>query len=252
MIITLLFFIGFSYAQDDYSAEKYCFSGAQEASVIERKFEGFKVPSDSVVRDNDCLMIQMRPHRRELIQRFMLGLSPNTKISFSSEEVRRDPCELKIEKVKVKAAEKAQVGLDGLPVIASANSSDSNSTSTETMHIQTLKEFALTVDQDEIKGQCKYINPTRYEISLEVSKKLKPLVPAELPPGSIVVVNRPPPDQETMYLRTQLQIQKGDRIEIGEIVRNLRDKERSVSINPSLKIETSQQSATEKVFLSLQ
>jgi hypothetical protein len=87
---------------------------------------------------------------------------------------------------------------------------------------------------------------------LEVKKNLKPTVPVNLPPGTIVVLKQPPPDQETMSLKTELQLNRGDRIEIGQLVRDLKDKGHTITINPSVTIETKDQVGSEKVFLSLQ
>jgi len=65
-------------------------------------------------------------------------------------------------------------------------------------------------------------------------------------------MNTPPNDQETLYLKTQLQLSRGEKIEIGEVVRRLREKSHSASSAPSFGTETKGQGQIEKVFLSLQ
>ncbi|WPU66016.1 hypothetical protein [Peredibacter starrii] len=243
MWILLLFSLQ-AFASDP-ASEKYCFGSPAESSTAREKFRAIQVPSDQLTMDGKCFTIQMSEHRHELIQRFIRSSFPNVSISFSSEDVRRDPCQLKVEKEKSKHLDSTQVGLDVL------NQSTSTTNGSDVLKIQTLKDFNLTVDQDEIKGRCRFINPNRYEISLEVRKNPKPIVPVNLPPGTIVALNNPPPDQETSMLSTTLQLNRGERIEIGSIVKNLRDKGHDVSINPELKVETSSQSASEKVFLSV-
>jgi hypothetical protein len=120
------------------------------------------------------------------------------------------------------------------------------------MDIQTLKDFELTVDQDQVKGTCRYINQNRYEIALEVRKNIKPIVPVALPPGTIVVLNQAPPDQETSVIQTQIQLSRGERIELGGVIKKANGKDRTVNIKPEFNIETSDHNSTEKVFLSLQ
>lgn len=248
MFIMLLLFSTLAFSED-MSSEKYCFTSVNQSLIAKQKFGGLQVPSDVVTSDEHCLMIQMRPHRRELIQRYMLSTFPGVSISFSSEEIKREHCILKVEKVKNKNSDNTEAGFNqGITL----NQSNSTSDGSETMTIQTLKDFELSVDQDQIKGTCRYITPSRYEITIEVRKNIKPIVPVVLPPGQVVVTNQPPADQETSSLETQLQLNKGERIEIGEIVKKLKNKDNNININPSLNIETSSQNSVEKVFLSLQ
>jgi len=242
-IMLLLFSLQAS--ASDPASEKYCFGSPHESAIAREKFKAIQVPSDQLTMDGRCFTIQMSEHRHELIQRFMRSSFPGVSISFSSEDVRRDPCELKVEKEKNKEQNGTEISLNGL------NQSTSTMNGSDVLKIQTLKDFQLTVDQDEIKGRCRFINPNRYEISLEVRKNPKPLVPTTLPPGTIVVVNNPPPDQETSTLSTTIQLNRGERIEIGSIVKDLRNKGHDVSISPELKVESSSQNGSEKVFLSV-
>lgn len=243
----LLLFSSLSFA-DEMSSEKYCFS--IPVSDAQKKFSAIQVQSDVVTPVDNCLVIQMRPHRRELIQRYMLSTIPGASVSFSSEDVRREPCKLKVEKIKTKSAATNEVGFDNKS--PTLTQSDTTGSSSETMSIQTLKDFELTVDQDQVKGSCRFINQNRYEIALEVRKNFKPIIPVALPPGNIVVVNQAPPDQETGVLQTQIQLSRGEKIELGGLIKNAEGKQRIVDINPSLNIETSDQESLEKVFLSLQ
>lgn len=235
----------------DVSSEKYCFTSEREAMSAKRKFEAIQVPSDKVSDDGNCLVVTMSSHRRELIQRYFRSSYPHVQISFSSEELQTEPCRLKVEKEKWKTSKNISVNMQNH--FPSADANEARLTGTDILQIETLKNFALSVDQDEIRGSCRYITPNRYEIDLEVRKTPKPLLPP-VPAGTVVVLTNPvpPPDQETMFLKTTLQINRGERIDIGTIVKDLRNKETSVDISPSLKIESKDQDSSEKVFLSLQ
>ncbi len=246
----LLVFFSLSSLGEDFASEKYCFNSPQVALKARAKFAGIQVPSDSVNTDDSCLLVTMKPHRRELIQRFFRSEYPDLSIPFSSAEIKRDPCHLQVEKEKLINGETTEVGANENQILL--NRTNTNGNANETMEIQTLKEFLLTVDQDEIKGECRTITPQRYEISITVSKNPKPLVQANLPPGTVVVINTPPPPQETATLSTQIQLMKGERIELGSVVKNLRDKNHQVDLDPSIEATKVQRSATEKVWLSLQ
>lgn len=234
----LLLFSFLSQAEDT-SSEKYCFASKQHSLTAGQKFKAIQVSSDMVTVDDNCLIIQMRPHRREIIQRYLLSTFPGAYVAFSSENVRRDPCQLKVEKEKVKEADSLDIGSRNNTVI---NKTNQSALSSESMQIQTLKDFELTVDQDQIKGSCRYLNSNRYEITIEVRRNPK------LP----VVNTQPVEDQETMTLQTQLQLTRGERIELGSVVRNLKDKNNQVEITPKIEIKTSSQKVSEAVYLSIQ
>lgn len=245
----LLLFPFFVYAEN-MASEKYCFSSLSGVQLAQKKFSAIQVNSDVATIDDNCLVIQMRPHRRELIQRYILSAAPGATIVFSSAEVRRDPCKLKVEKIKNEKSD--QLAVDVSNQFAEATKTEVKGSGSEVMQIDTLNEFRLSYNENEILGNCRYITSDRYEIKIEVRKNPKPVVPVNLPPGTIAVINTPPPDQKTMVLQTELQLTRGERIEVGDLIRKTNNKEQSVSINPSLTIENVEQNASEKVFLSLQ
>lgn len=247
MSFILLLFSLVGLAQDTVS-EKYCFRSQSETELAKQKFAMIQVPSDVVNTDGNCLVLQMGPHRKDLIQRYILSNFPNARLAFSSEDLRHRSCRLKVEKEKSKVSNNLNLGLNQLQAVKS----NSDYIEKEVMEIETLKEFELSVDREQIKGTCRFITQDRYEITLEVRTNPQPIVPAALPPGTIVVINSPPPNQETSVLKTQLQLTRGERINIGESIKSLKDKNNSVSINPEVTIETTQQTSSEKVFLGLQ
>jgi hypothetical protein len=242
----LLLFTSLLHADDDMSSEKYCFSIPPQ--IARQKLSAIQVPSDVVSEDGNCLVVQMRPHRRELIQKYMLSAIPGASVNFSSAEIKSQPCKLKVEKEKTKITEQTDVALNQFPAAATTKIEKNGS---EDIQIETLGAFELTVDQDQVKGNCRFIHSDRYEITLEVRKNLKPIIPVELPPGAIVIVNQVPTDQETSVLKTQVQLRRGEKIEVGSVLKKANVKDQQVEINPNLIIETESQHTSEKVFLSL-
>jgi len=168
-------------------------------------------------------------------------------ISFSSEELRKDPCNLKVEKIShtTEKALDAEIGKTG-----TIEARDQQGSGSEIFHITTIKDFELGVDQDKILGECRYITPDRYEITLTVQKDARPLTPP-VSPGTVVVVTTPPPDQETSVLKTQLQLQRGSRIEIGSVVRDLKNKSHEASLGPKLGMQDDVRKQEVKTFLSI-
>jgi hypothetical protein len=221
MMVLLLLFPILLFAEE-MSAEKYCFKSISESHLARQKLAGILIPSDVVTLDNECIVIQMKPHRRELLQRYILTLFPSASVSFSSNEIRRDPCRLKIEKEKV-------IKNDDVSI---TKASESDAKSTEVYLVETLNNFTIFLDENEIKGSCRYITPSRYEIEIEVSKTQI--------------------DQKTVKLQTQLQIQKGDRIEIGQVIKELEEKNTEINLRPSLRVNAKNELQEERVFLGLQ
>lgn len=246
MMLWLLLFISLVWA-DESVVEKYCFPSLSSMNKARSRLEAIRVPSDRVIKDDNCLVVTMRPHRRELIQSYLRSGDPDFSITYSSEEIRREPCRLKIEKVKNFAREDltGQAGKN-----SEISSTTTNGKGNEVFQVQTLKDFELSVDQDSIQGECRFITPQRYQIKLTVKKEAKPIIPP-VPPGTIVIVNTPPPDQKTMLLETQLQLHKGERVEVGSIVTELKNKSHEVNSSPEVKGEKAKALSTEKVFLSI-
>lgn len=232
MLIMLILF-SLTAKASEIASEKYCFSSPTQGLEARVKFKAIQVPADTVTMDGRCFTIQMGDHRHELIQRFIRSSYPNVNITFSSKDLRREPCKLKVEKEISKESESLQLG-------TTLRQTETLGKSHDEMKIQTLKEFSLVVNQDEIKGLCRYITPDRYEITIEVRKNPKP-----------TYFGYQPSDQETSTLQTVLQLNRGSKIEMGSTIKELRNKGHDVSIEPNLKIEASSQLASEKIFLSL-
>ncbi len=247
MLLWHLLFISMLFAQEN-SVERYCYSSPAEMKANLQRARPVFVPADQVTEDGACLVVQMRAHRRELIQSYLRGLNHQVAISFSSAEIKRDPCRIKVEKIRELDAQKTRGEINSQSGVLESTTVKSNSV--DTMQIVTLNDFELSVNFEGIKGQCRLITPTRYEISLEVKKDLRPLAP----PGTIVIL-RPdqlPPPQQTSSLRTSLQLNQGDRIEIGSLIRDLKNKNAEIEIDPSAKAAIDSGANTEKVFLSLE
>lgn len=59
---------------------------------------------------------------------------------------------------------------------------------------------------------------------------MRPLTPT-VSPGAVVATPAPPQDERTMSIETQIQIQKGNKIEIGSLISNLNANSHKVSVS---------------------
>ena len=250
MILWLLLYTQFVMAQDP-AIEEYCFSSVGKMQGISTRLKFILVPADKLQEDKNCFTISTPAHRRELIQNYVRSADPSVQIGFSSAEIRREPCLIKIEKIKTKNKESTGAGIS-TGLVPSAETSLITGESKDVTSIQTIKEFELTVNQDAIKGECRLINPSRYEISIEVRKDAVPLYPP-VPAGTTVIIPdaQIPKDQETSRLQTTLQLSSGQRIEIGSVVKNLKDGARTIDINSGVSTDKTSGNQNEKVFLSI-
>ncbi len=236
------------------SIQEYCFGSSMRSSQVVENLKFILVPSDQLKRSDQCFTLISSPHRRELLQNYIRKLEPAVQISFSSAEIKRDPCKLKVERMKVsnQVENEGEANIQGKNVFLTASSQQSSGTSQETMTLQTLKDFEFQVQKSSIKGTCRPITPNRYEITLEVRQNPVKKFP-DLPPGTVInMANYPIPEaQETSVLATSLQLTTGQKIELGKIVKDLHDKSFKTNL-PNDAVGSEKISDTsEQVFLSI-
>ena len=100
MFLPILFMALAFAADDELSVETYCFSSEMVRARVEKKLSSILVNSDKVEAESNCLTVQMRPHRRELLQSYTRKLDPDMNVTFSSAEIKREPCRLQVEKIR--------------------------------------------------------------------------------------------------------------------------------------------------------
>lgn len=247
--LPILFLALSTLAQDELAVETYCFPSEAARERAQGRLTSILVSSDKIEAEKECFTVQMRPHRRELIQNYTSRLDPAMAVTFSSAELKREPCKLKVEKVRAGKAASTNAQLSQFP---SAGATQTTEAAQDVMKIQTLDKFSFTVSQDAIEGNCRYVNKDLYDITISVRRDPLPLVPPNLPAGAVVVVQTPPPAQKTMALSTNLQLTRGSRVEIGSIVKDLRKKNLRVDAKPEAALDDSKMSDEEKVYVSFE
>jgi len=238
MILLILLILGPIFA-DEEAIEKYCFETNSRTELAQREIKTIAVPSDRIEKINNCLVITMRPHRRELIQKFLYSSFPDMRVDFSSLSLDRKPCDLKLEKYSAMESNANEVKIPSEKVL---ESSSSRSSQKETMQIKTQNEFEVVLDETKILGECKYITSSRYEIKLSVTREKKEYVS----PTSI------PKDSSSLTLKTELQLTKGERIEIGQVLQQKETENKSINVPIDLGTSQNSKSFSQKVYLSIE
>jgi hypothetical protein len=248
MMFWPLLFLALARAED-LALERYCFSSPQKMQTVSQRLKVILVPSDQVEKEPYCLSIAMKPHRRELIQAYIRQIEPHTSIAFSSAEIKREPCKLKVEKIGVSNKKNRNLKISSLPRVSETQHQEDQQ---ETYQIQTLNDFELVVNQDKIKGKCRFITPDKYEITIKIQKEPRPLIPP-VPAGTVVVIEpgQSSEPQETGLLETQLQLARGSRLELGSIIKDLRKNSQQVELAPQAQFSATTGRSQQKTFLSL-
>lgn len=250
MILWLVLFSQMALASDPV-IEEYCFASAAKMKDVSSRLKFILVPVDKVQENASCFTVSTSSHRRELIQGYVRRLEPAVQIAFSSVEIKREPCEIRVEKQKISRAQDTEATVNP-DLNGSVGNEQIVQDRNDVTKIQTLKDFELTVNQDTIQGQCRVINPNRYEITIEVKKEARPLLPP-VPEGTIVVIPdaQLPKVQETSRLQSTVQLNRGERIELGSVVKDLKNRGNKVDVKTGANLELANEASTEKIFLTL-
>ncbi len=251
MLLWLLLYAHVLLAQDQ-SVEEYCFSSIPKMKEVSARLKFILVPIDKTQEDKNCFTVTTSPHRRELIQQYVKRLEPSVNVGFSTAEIRTEPCRIKVEKIRLNNKQGANAGLSPEQAI-SLKVDQSTESAKDVTTIQTLKEFELTVNQDVVKGECRVINSIRYEISLEIRRDPLPLAPP-LPAGMTIPMTgtEKMKTQETSKLQTTIQLNAGETIEIGNVVKTLKEQASQVDANSSATIDQMNLKQNEKILLSIE
>lgn len=238
MWLLLLIFNVFTFAEDQ-SVEKYCFQDSTEVSEASNNLVPLFLPSEEIVKQGSCLVLKVKTHRRDFIQAYVLKNFPKAQVTFSDTQTKKEPCYLKVEKIKEKESEKIKLST---PQYLKADSSSTHQQETETMNIQTINYFELSVDQKQVSGYCRFITKNLYEIKITFNQNPKPSISTTLPP----------PNQNTNSISTEVQLNRGQRLEIGSLIKKAIINSKDISIKPYVNSDQSHELDKEKIYISLE
>lgn len=232
--------------------ETYCFQSEQEALKARESAKYMMLPSDRTEPKESCFSVFTHESRRELIQKYLLNSFPKMRVDYSSSETTsKDDCQLLVEKVKIENKESIFLQSGKNPQ-GRVRESTKSTREVSQLRVMSGAPFELKVDEQEISGKCRYITPSRYEITFTMRFVPKPIVP-EMAPGTTVVINNPSQikHQTGTNLATTVQMNKGEKLEIGNIVKDLTNEAAHASLIPKIQIDKSKGEAQEKIYLMI-
>lgn len=246
MIWWPLVFLIQAHAQD-MSVEKYCFSSPNRMEAVQSRLQVILVPADKLDKDGSCFTLQMKPHRRELLQNYIKNLDPAVKIDFSSEEMRKEHCHLQTERTRISDSNQTQIGYNGQVQLENQTT---HKEAVETSKIQTLGPFSLRLNRTLIEGDCRPLSSNRYRIKLKYLEE-----PIKINPTYYHSAGTPPPveilNQQTMHLETEVDLMKGQSLDLGGTFQDLKNKSYKVSAPDQIKLDELKSPVSEKVILRL-
>lgn len=212
----------------DRQIESLCFPSNAESSKAAQDLAFILVKDvDSILQDDACLNIAFDSSRRELFNRWVRQKYPNAKTTFSSEPTEVKRCEIKVQKItqKIETTNSAKVRKS---FSVSQNSGNTSQTEVQKIVVSSGNHASLFVDQTLLKIFCQYKTQNNYQLKFEMVFVPRVPPPIIAPPGTIVIAP-PPPDQSGTSITTEIDITRGQVINIGQIVKDLNSKNHSIS-----------------------
>jgi hypothetical protein len=214
----------------DRQIESLCFPSRAESSKAAQDLAFILVKGvDSIQQDDACLNIAFDSTRRELFNKWIRQKYPNAQTTFSSEPTEVKRCEIKVKKIsqKIETTNTAKVRKS-----FSVSQSSGNTTQTEVQKlvVSSGNHASLFVDQTLLKIYCQYKSRDNYQLKFEMVFVPRVPPPIIAPPGTIVIApTPPPPDQSGTSISTEIDITRGQVVNIGQIAKDLNSKNHSIS-----------------------
>jgi len=229
----------------DLAIQEYCFDSTQRLADITKRMKIVLLPSDQMRTDGTCLTVRSSEHRRELIEKYLLHLAPEARITFSSAPPTKNLCSIQLERITEQkdSTQEAAINSDKLTLQASAK----NNQQTETSQIKTIDVFEFIYEQKQFKGKCRYINANLYELDFEI--KNVPIPPVVTYGNSNQLAPQPP--SSAIQAKMAVKLARGERVEVGQVLKNLKEQENTINSSPSFEAQKTKRFKTEILYLSI-
>lgn len=250
--LLLLIITTSTYAQN-IVVEKYCFNSTAESIKAQDLAKNLLLGSDKIAAEDECFSLFVDPNRRELIQKYIRNSYPQMSVGFSSvESTSQDMCGINVEKIKTVSNTQTKARIEAL---SGASIGTNSSTSTENSQIRVMSNapFELFVDEERIQGKCKFVSPSRYEIEFAMIFVPRPVIPT-VPENTAVIIATPvqPPPTQGTSLTTVIQLNRGEKLEIGSIVKDLTNQASKADLLPSLSLGKNRETSQERIYLNIE
>ncbi|MFP5490198.1 MAG: hypothetical protein ACLGG0_01760 [Bacteriovoracia bacterium] len=240
LILVLSVFLALP-ARAEPSLERLCFPSAIEAQKGQAIIQQILAKGvDIATLEANCVNVMIDENRVELLDRWVATRLPLAKKTFSASSAPRPECDLLVTKVSKKDEKNKQAGVRQNGFIVSVDSGDNENREENFIKVLSGGTAKLKVDESELEITC-VVKGSNYHLKFAMLYVPRPLIPptTQLPPGSVIVVNAPPPpDKSGSSLQTEVEAQKGQEINLGQITRDLRNKTKELDISPSVQMDS--------------
>lgn len=251
LILVLSVFLAIP-ARAERSLERLCFPSvgeAQKGQVIIQQILAKGL--DEATLEAQCVNVMISQNRVELLDRWVATRLPLARKTFSASSAPRPECDMLVTKISKKDEQNKQVGVRKNGFIVSVGSGENENREENFIKVLSGGTAKLKVDESELEITC-VVKGSNYHLKFAMLFVPRPLIPpsTQLPPGSVIVVNAPPPpDTSGSSLQTEVEVQKGQEINLGQITRDLRNKQKELDISPSANLNTTSGSETTRWLL---
>jgi len=253
LIIVLSVFLTIP-AQAERSLERLCFPSATEAQkgqVIVQQILAKGL--DEVNLEANCLNVMIEANRVELLDRWVATRLPLARKTFSAANAPRQECDMLVTKISQKSEQNKKLGIRKNGFIVSVDNGENENREESFLKLLSGGTAKLKVDESELEITC-VAKGSNYHLKFALLFVPRPLIPpnTNLPPGSVIVVNAPPPpDTSGSSIQTEIEVQRGQEINLGEITRDLRQKQKEISITPSAEMNSTTGKETTRWMLKI-
>lgn len=223
------------------SLERFCFPStieAQKGHAIIQQILAKGV--DEATLEASCVNVLIDQNRVELLDRWVATRLPQARKTFSASSAPRPECDMLVTKISKKDETNKQAGVRNNGFIVSVDSGENENREENFIKVLSGGTAKLKVDESELEITC-VVKGSSYHLKFAMLYVPRPLIPpnTQLPPGSVIVVNAPPPpDKSGSSLQTEVEVQKGQEINLGQITRDLRNNQKELDISPSAQMNS--------------
>jgi len=234
------------------AVERLCFSSVTEANDASEILAPVLTQADKVHREGHCLSLSFGDERAELIDRWIQHRLPRARRDFSSQIHRPELCELEVNKISQRVKKSAEANLRSKSFGALAQQSNDERREQSRITLDSGKSATLVVDQRELEVTC-VRRADVYHLKFSQKTRPRPVVPAgvQLPPGSVVVVPPPVDEEGLTSLSTELTLNRGEEISLGEISDKLKGQDKGVEITPAGQLKAQEEEWKTRWLLSV-
>lgn len=236
------------------SLERLCFPSAMEAQKGQAIIQQILAKAvDVATLEANCVNVMIDENRVELLDRWVATRLPLAKKTFSASSAPRQECDMLVTKVSQKNEQNKQLGVRKNGFIVSVSNGENVNREESFLKVLSGGTAKLKMDESELEITC-IAKGTNYHLKFALLFVPRPLIPPtpNLPPGTVIVVNAPPPpDTSGSSIQTEVEVQKDQEINLGQISRDLRNKQKAIDISPSAEMNTTAGNETTQWILKV-